>query len=458
MDDLASMAAPPAEEGLLAGVAALRSDLWRQLPAAPKGQALTPCAEEASDAEGCIPADRRGSQDAGQRPVADVAAAAAAAAAGLVQVVPPVAMGPHVGPDGEAFFSESAATTLLPPGLPAPPPAIPPPLPHAAALAAPSASPSASASVRHSRSSSLLSGHSPLASGGSSPSLSLSGAPTGRGTSFDLCNASMAGVEGHAAEELFYRLNHARQTVDFVKRQAASFSGLARARLDVWQALGLCNELREFEAALHGDAAADAGMPLLDHALQTAEACRLAFPQNDWMALVGLLHGLGKLLAHGALGAEPQWAVCGESFPVGCRFHPAVVHAHFFQANPDRRRRAYASPTGVYQPGCGLQAVCMSWSAAEYLYMVLAMNRTRLPPEALFVLRYQKFAALLRPGRPYGELLSEFDRGMLPTLGAFAELAAYRRREVPGALEGAALREHYDALLEKYIPQGELRW
>lgn len=27
--------------------------------------------------------------------------------------------------------------------------------------------------------------------------------------------------EGHAAEELFYRLNHARQTVDFVKRQVS---------------------------------------------------------------------------------------------------------------------------------------------------------------------------------------------------------------------------------------------
>ena len=143
---------------------------------------------------------------------------------------------------------------------------------------------------------------------------------------------------------------------------------------------------------------------------------------------------------------------------MGCRFHPAVVHAHLFQANPDRRRRAYASPTGVYAPGCGLAAVCMSWSAAEYLYMVLAINRTRLPPEALFVLRFQKFGALLRPGRPYGELLSDFDAAMLPTLRKFVELAAYRRREVPGRLEGDALRAHYDALLEKYIPAGVLRW
>lgn len=29
----------------------------------------------------------------------------------------------------------------------------------------------------------------------------------------------------------------------------------------------------------------------------------------------------------------------------------------------------------------------MSWSASEYLYMVLVKNRALLPPEALFVLR-----------------------------------------------------------------------
>jgi len=265
-------------------------------------------------------------------------------------------------------------------------------------------------------------------------------------------------AQGHAAEELFYRLNHARQTVDYVKRQAATFSTLNRATMGVWDALEMLNSLREYESALLGAEVGDPDMPLMEHALQTAEACRIAFPQQDWMGLVGLLHGLGKLLAHANFGSEPQWAVCGESFPVGCRFHPAIIHSQFFQANPDRRRRVYASPTGVYQSGCGLGAVCMSWSGAEYLYMVLAMNKTCLPAEALFMLRYQKFAAVLRPGQPYGELLSAFDRSMLPSLRKFCDLIRYKRRDVPGRLEGDALRDHYDALMAKYIPQGTLRW
>jgi hypothetical protein len=71
-------------------------------------------------------------------------------------------------------------------------------------------------------------------------------------------------------------------------------------------------------------------------------------------------------------GGEPQWAVCGESFPVGCRFAREVVCPQFFSVNPDRRRRLYSSAAGMYRPGCGLAAVYMSWSAAEYLYMVCA--------------------------------------------------------------------------------------
>lgn len=126
----------------------------------------------------------------------------------------------------------------------------------------------------------------------------------------------------------------------------------------MWEALELLNTLREYETALLGDyhasadpsTHADPDMPLLEHALQCAEACRAAFPDEEWMHLAGLLAPLGKLLAHAKWGAEPQWAICGETFPVGCRFHPAVRHSQYFSANPDRRKRLYSSPTGA----CGV--------------------------------------------------------------------------------------------------------
>jgi len=121
-----------------------------------------------------------------------------------------------------------------------------------------------------------------------------------RGPSLDLdaIDPSHHLAENHAAQELLYRLNHARQTVDFVQRQAKKFSALQFGEMGLWEALDMLNELREYEAALLGDETCDPDMSLLDHALQTAELCRREFPDDDWMALVGLIHGLGKLLSH----------------------------------------------------------------------------------------------------------------------------------------------------------------
>ena len=66
---------------------------------------------------------------------------------------------------------------------------------------------------------------------------------------------------------------------------------------------------------------------------------------------------------------------------------------------------------------CGLRSVYMSWSAAEYIHMVMQRNHTALPPEALFVLRFQKAYSLTRGA--YAELMDDHDVAMLPWLAAF---------------------------------------
>jgi inositol oxygenase len=282
-----------------------------------------------------------------------------------------------------------------------------------------------------------------------------------RGPSLDLDVLEASGhhlAENHAAQELLYRLNHARQTVDFVQRQAVRFSSLQHGEMDVWEALEMLNTLREYEAALLGDEGCDPEMPLMEHALQTAELCRREFPDEDWMALVGLIHGLGKLLAHQRFGAQPQWCICGESFPVGCRFHHGVVNSNFFQANPDRRRKMYSSPLGIYKKNCGLQSVYMSWSGPEYLYMVLAMNKTQLPPEALFLIRNQKFRSVLKPCQPYHELMSDWDKQQLPRLRKFIDIIEYKKRDAHDELPISEIKSYCSALIEKYIPQHTLKW
>ncbi len=56
--------------------------------------------------------------------------------------------------------------------------------------------------------------------------------------------------------------------------QAALYAPLNHGELDVWEALGTLDTLREYETALLGDDDCDPTLSLLDHALQTAEACR----------------------------------------------------------------------------------------------------------------------------------------------------------------------------------------
>jgi len=68
--------------------------------------------------------------------------------------------------------------------------------------------------------------------------------------------------------------------------------------MGIWEALELLGSLREYETALMDEEGTDADLPLPEHAALTAEACRAAFPDLDWLHLVGLIHSLGKLLAH----------------------------------------------------------------------------------------------------------------------------------------------------------------
>ena len=75
--------------------------------------------------------------------------------------------------------------------------------------------------------------------------------------------------------------------------------------------------------------------------------------------LVGLLHDLGKVLAHEAFGTLPQWAVVGDTFPVGCKPDPAVIYHEHFSANKDASEPRFNTRLGVYTEGCGLDKVKM---------------------------------------------------------------------------------------------------
>jgi len=151
------------------------------------------------------------------------------------------------------------------------------------------------------------------------------------------------------------------------------------------------------------------------------------------------------------LFGEPQWAVVGDTFPVGCAFSDKIVYPEFFSANPDTGVPEYASRTGIYREGCGLDAVHLSWGHDEYLYHVL---RPHLPEEALAIVRWHSFYAAHRE-REYGFLMNEDDRRLLSVVRTFNPYDLYSK--TPERLDFSRLRPYYEDLVASFLPD-TLQW
>ncbi len=233
----------------------------------------------------------------------------------------------------------------------------------------------------------------------------------------------------------FYRLNHEHQTYDFAARKKKDYARLNRAQMGIWQA---CLQLDE----IVDDSDPDTELTQIDHLLQTAEAARRD-GRPDWFILTGLIHDLGKILC---MFGEPQWAVVGDTFPLGCPFSSKIVHSEFFSLNPDSEREDFQQPLGIYEKGVGLDQVIMSWGHDEYLYQVA---KSYLPREAAYIIRYHSFYAAHQEGE-YQELMSEEDKEMFHWVREFQPYDLYSKVDEPPDLE--ALEPYYRCLIDRYFP------
>src|SRR5579885_3273910 len=148
------------------------------------------------------------------------------------------------------------------------------------------------------------------------------------------------GANVRPAVREFYRLNHRHQTLDFVLAKERQYLAKDHRRMGIWEAM-------EFLNTLVDDSDPDTDLTQIEHLMQTAEAIR-AVDHPRWFILTGLIHDLGKILC---LFGEPQWAVVGDTFPVGCAFSEHIVFPELFAENPDSRVPAYQTPCGIYEEG-----------------------------------------------------------------------------------------------------------
>ncbi len=233
----------------------------------------------------------------------------------------------------------------------------------------------------------------------------------------------------------FYRLNHTYQTFDFVKEKQRLFLKFDKKEMPVWDAFQFLNQLVD-------DSDPDTDLDQFQHLLQTSEAIRRD-GHPEWMVMVGLMHDMGKVLC---LFGEPQWAVVGDTFPVGCAYSDKVVYPEFFKNNPDHNDERYNTKYGVYKPNCGLRNVDMSWGHDEYVYQ---MMKDHLPEEGLYMLRYHSFYAWHREGE-YSHLLDDHDREMLKWVSLFNPYDLYSKNPTPP--DWNELKPYYQQLVAKYLP------
>lgn len=238
----------------------------------------------------------------------------------------------------------------------------------------------------------------------------------------------------------FYRINHAHQTYDFARGKQKEFGALTRKKMGIWEAM-------EFLNTLVDDSDPDTDLSQIQHLLQTSEAIR-ADGHPRWFVLTGLVHDLGKILC---LYGEPQWAVVGDTFPVGCKFSEKIVFPQFFSANPDATHPVYSTENGAYEPGCGLDKVSMSWGHDEYMYYVA---KDHLPEPALYMIRYHSFYAAHREGE-YQHLMSDHDKEMFKWVKAFNPYDLYSKSPAPPDVK--ALRPYYEDLIAEFFP-AQVAW
>jgi inositol oxygenase len=208
-----------------------------------------------------------------------------------------------------------------------------------------------------------------------------------------------------------------------------------RGKMSIWEALDYLNTLVD-------ESDPDTDLSQIEHNLQTAEAIRKdGHPR--WFVLTGFIHDLGKLLC---LYGEPQWAVVGDTFPVGCAYSDKIVFPEFFRDNPDAKVPEYQTKLGVYSEGCGLDKVDLSWGHDEYLYHIV---KDYLPEPGLNMIRYHSFYPGHREGA-YDYLMNDHDREMFEWVRRFNPYDLYSKgTERPKLSE---LRPYYDDLVAEYFP------
>lgn len=242
-----------------------------------------------------------------------------------------------------------------------------------------------------------------------------------------------------------YKLNHINQTVSYVKSMLNTHCiKFTKCKKSIW-------DIIELQDHIVDESDPDLNQKQILHAFQTAEYIRKLYPDREELHLVGLLHDCGKVLLLEEFGGLDQWAVVGDTFPIGCEFSDQIIYHDFFADNPDK-----FSKLGIYEAGCGLDNVLFSFSHDIYAYSVFKYNQTLLSETALKIIRYHSFYSW-HSFNAYEYLMDQPDYEIRDLCHQFSQCDLYSK-DNNGHIDIKKLKPYYDNLIRKYFPNEILEW
>ncbi|XP_062233028.1 probable inositol oxygenase isoform X3 [Phragmites australis] len=242
--------------------------------------------------------------------------------------------------------------------------------------------------------------------------------------------------------EEFYRVNHNNQTYGFVARMWAEYGRLDKTEMSVWECMELLNEFID-------DSDPDLDMPQIEHLLQTAEAIRKDYPDEDWLHLTGLIHDLESFLGGQSLVTPSPWAARTTS----ATFTSSTSRRTLTTTTPGSTPSSGPTPRAAASTTCschGAMTITCTWWPGR-------TRKSTLPSAGLFIIRYHSFYPLHNHGA-YMHLMNDEDKENLKWLHVFnfcSKYDLYSKSNV--RIDVEKVKPYYMSLVDKYFP-AKMRW
>ena len=246
----------------------------------------------------------------------------------------------------------------------------------------------------------------------------------------------------------FYREQHKTQTYEYVSDKLKQYQDLGNVKIEMSMVQAL-KAMDSFVDPSDPDTHSENSI----HAYQTAERIRKKYPDDHELQICGLIHDLGKILF---MFNEPSLAVVGDTYVVGCKFPESIVYFDTMKENPDFDHPIYSTEYGVYERGCGIKQLKLSFGHDEYLYQVLQHNTChKLSDKYHNIIRFHSFYPW-HTGKDYIHFMKPGDEIIMQDVLDFNEYDLYSKTDTEFVMTDD-IRSYYENLLNEYFPE-PLQW